>query len=97
MAALPAAAAAGAFAPAATYDAAAVATVVAHAAARGIRVVPEFDTPAHAGGFLVAASAVAFHVSAVSGAAHFARKDSRTPLLTVLVAGLANGAKPFGL
>ena len=53
MAALPAAAAAGAFAPAATYDAAAVATVVAHAAARGIRVVPEFDTPAHAGGFFL--------------------------------------------
>ena len=50
---LPAAAAAGAFAPAATYDAAAVATVVAHAAARGIRVVPEFDTPAHAGGFFL--------------------------------------------
>ncbi|KAH8048538.1 N-acetyl-beta-D-galactosaminidase [Aureococcus anophagefferens] len=43
----------GAFAPAATYDAAAVATVVAHAAARGIRVVPEFDTPAHAGGFFL--------------------------------------------
>ena len=53
LAALPAAAAAGAFAPAATYDAAAVATVVAHAAARGIRVVPEFDTPAHAGGFFL--------------------------------------------
>ena len=53
LAELPAAAAAGAFAPAATYDAAAVATVVAHAAARGIRVVPEFDTPAHAGGFFL--------------------------------------------
>ncbi|KAH8059323.1 N-acetyl-beta-D-galactosaminidase [Aureococcus anophagefferens] len=58
LAALPAAAAAGAFAPAATYDAAAVATVVAHAAARGIRVVPEFDTPAHAGGFFLAAGPV---------------------------------------
>ncbi|KAH8076610.1 N-acetyl-beta-D-galactosaminidase [Aureococcus anophagefferens] len=53
LAALPAVAAAGAFAPEATYDAAAVATVVAHAAARGIRVVPEFDTPAHAGGFFL--------------------------------------------
>jgi len=35
-------------------------------------------------------SAVAFHVSAVCGAAHFARKDSKTPFYTILVAGFAN-------
>ena len=37
-----------------------------------------------------AASAIAFHVSAVCGAAHFAKKDSKTPLYTILFAGLAN-------
>ena len=39
---------------------------------------------------LRAASAIAFHVSAVCGAAHFAKKDSKTPLYTILFAGLAN-------
>ena len=39
---------------------------------------------------LRAASAMAFHVSAVCGAAHFAKKDSKTPLYTMLFAGLAN-------
>ena len=35
-------------------------------------------------------STIAFHASAVACAAHFARKDSTTPLATVLVAGVAN-------
>ena len=34
---------------------------------------------------LRAASAIAFHVSAVCGAAHFAKKDSKTPLYTIFL------------